>query len=57
MLTEEQKQLNITKSKRNYVLNQRRQQYKKIIENCNNKDEIVEAFIQFFSNSKYKEKN
>ena len=54
MLTEEQKQLNITKSKRNYVLNQRRQQ---IIENCNNKDEIVEAFIQFFSNSKYKEKN
>ena len=36
-------------SYRKYMMNQRRQTYMKVVEDCSSKEEMVDAFLNFFA--------
>ena len=46
--TDEEKRLAKIESYRKYMMNQRRQTYMKVVEECSSKEEIVNAFLNFF---------
>ena len=47
--TDEEKRLAKIESYRKYMMNQRRQTYMKVVEDCSSKEEMVDAFLNFFA--------
>ena len=54
MKSVEEKKLAKIESYRKYMINQRRLTYMKVVEDCQTKEEIVDAFLNFFSKSSSK---